>query len=101
MQRFWGIVLMGGSVRYLRPAALAGSQPGKVDSLQGPVLQDRPDTFCHKRFCAWLARNEVAPRLCIQLLAQIFTVIYFAFFILMPWYSKIDKTKPEPKRLTE
>jgi ubiquinol-cytochrome c reductase cytochrome b subunit len=35
------------------------------------------------------------------LLAQIFTVIYFAFFILMPWYSKIDKTRPEPTRVTE
>ncbi len=28
------------------------------------------------------------------------TIIYFAFFILMPWYSKIDKTKPEPERVT-
>ena len=32
--------------------------------------------------------------------ARIFTVIYFAFFILMPWYSKKDKTKPVPKRVT-
>ncbi len=34
------------------------------------------------------------------LLAQILTVIYFAFFICMPIYSKIDKTKPVPTRLT-
>jgi ubiquinol-cytochrome c reductase cytochrome b subunit len=34
------------------------------------------------------------------LAAQIFTVIYFAFFLLMPWYSKMDKTKPEPDRIT-
>ena len=33
-------------------------------------------------------------------LARIFGVIYFAFFLLMPWYSKIDKTKPEPERVT-
>jgi len=32
--------------------------------------------------------------------ARIFTVIYFAFFILMPIYSKKDKTKPVPKRVT-
>jgi ubiquinol-cytochrome c reductase cytochrome b subunit len=32
--------------------------------------------------------------------ARIFTVIYFAFFILMPWYSAKDKTKPVPERLT-
>ena len=30
-----------------------------------------------------------------------FFIVYFAFFILMPWYSKIDKTKPEPKRVTK
>jgi ubiquinol-cytochrome c reductase cytochrome b subunit len=34
------------------------------------------------------------------ILAQVFTVIYFAFFILMPWFTKIDKTKPVPERLT-
>jgi ubiquinol-cytochrome c reductase cytochrome b subunit len=34
------------------------------------------------------------------LLARIFTVIYFAFFILMPWYTSIDKEKPEPARVT-
>lgn len=34
------------------------------------------------------------------LLAQIFSVVYFAFFILMPWYTRIDKTKPVPERVT-
>lgn len=32
--------------------------------------------------------------------ARILTVVYFLFFILMPWYTKIDKEKPEPARLT-
>src|SRR5690606_35718715 len=32
--------------------------------------------------------------------ARIFTLIYFAFFILMPWYSRRDKTKPVPERIT-
>jgi len=31
--------------------------------------------------------------------ARIFTVTYFAFFILMPYYSKRDKTKPVPSRV--
>ena len=34
------------------------------------------------------------------LLAQIFTVIYIAFFLLMPVYSKLDKTKPVPERVS-
>jgi ubiquinol-cytochrome c reductase cytochrome b subunit len=32
--------------------------------------------------------------------ARIFSLVYFAFFILMPWYSKKDKTKPVPERVT-
>jgi ubiquinol-cytochrome c reductase cytochrome b subunit len=32
--------------------------------------------------------------------ARFFTVVYFAFFILMPWYSAIDKTKRVPERVT-
>jgi len=32
--------------------------------------------------------------------AQIGTILYFAFFVLMPWYSKYDKTKPVPERVT-
>ena len=33
------------------------------------------------------------------LLARIFTVLYFLWFVLMPWYTKRDKTKPEPERV--
>jgi ubiquinol-cytochrome c reductase cytochrome b subunit len=33
-------------------------------------------------------------------LARIFSIIYFLFFILMPWYTRADKTKPEPERVT-
>lgn len=32
--------------------------------------------------------------------ARIATVAYFLFFILMPWYTRIDKTKPVPERVT-
>jgi ubiquinol-cytochrome c reductase cytochrome b subunit len=34
------------------------------------------------------------------ILARIFAVGYFAFFLLMPWYSRIDKVKPVPDRVT-
>ena len=33
------------------------------------------------------------------LMARIFTVLYFAFFLLMPYYTTIDKTKPLPERV--
>lgn len=36
-------------------------------------------------------------------LARVFTFLYFAFFILMPWFTseKIEKTKPIPLRLKQ
>ena len=34
------------------------------------------------------------------LMSQLFTLVYFAFFLLMPWYSRADRTKPEPLRVT-
>ena len=33
------------------------------------------------------------------LLARVFSVLYFLFFLLMPWYTSIDKTKPVPERV--
>jgi len=32
--------------------------------------------------------------------ARILTVVYFAYFILMPWYTSVEKTKPVPERVT-
>jgi len=34
------------------------------------------------------------------IVARIFSVVYFSFFALMPWYTKKDKTKPVPERVT-
>ncbi|WP_133510540.1 cytochrome b [Candidatus Thiosymbion oneisti] len=48
---------------------------------------------------AWLGLESVTPAK--TLLAQIFTVLYFLFFLLMPIYSKLDKTKPVPERVTK
>ncbi len=33
--------------------------------------------------------------------AQFFTLVYFSFFFLMPFYSRWDKTKPVPERVTK
>ncbi len=47
----------------------------------------------------WLGMQAVTPLY--SLLAQIFTALYFAFFILMPWFTSIGETKPVPERTTE
>ena len=46
----------------------------------------------------WLGMNPVTPLNTI--LAQIGTVVYFAFFLLMPWFTSIGQTKPLPDRVT-
>ena len=33
-------------------------------------------------------------------LAQICTIFYFVFFLAMPWWSRLDRTKPVPERVT-
>ena len=33
--------------------------------------------------------------------ARVFSFVYFGFLMLMPYYSKIDKTEPLPERLSE
>ena len=47
------------------------------------------------QFGAWLGNADRAT-----VVARIGTAIYFLFFFMMPWYSKIDKCKPEPERVT-
>ena len=32
--------------------------------------------------------------------SQVCTLLYFAFFLLMPWYSRMDRVKPVPARVT-
>jgi ubiquinol-cytochrome c reductase cytochrome b subunit len=48
---------------------------------------------------AWLGLEPATPTKTI--LARVFTLIYFLFFLLMPIYSKLDKTKPVPERVTK
>jgi len=33
------------------------------------------------------------------IVAQVCTAIYFGYFLLMPWYTKVEKTKPVPERV--
>jgi len=48
------------------------------------------------QFGAWMGGADRAT-----VVARIFTVVYFLFFLLMPWYTKKDQTKPVPERLTD
>ena len=47
------------------------------------------------QFGSWMGNADRAT-----VAARVFTLLYFAFFILMPWYTAIDKSKPVPDRVT-
>ncbi|PKO44563.1 MAG: cytochrome b [Betaproteobacteria bacterium HGW-Betaproteobacteria-22] len=47
------------------------------------------------QFGDWLSGADRAT-----VVARFFTVVYFLFFALMPWYTAKDKTKPVPERVT-
>ena len=96
--KIWGIVLMGGSVAIFALLPWLDRSPVKSIRYKGPIFKFALTLFVISVLVlGWLGTKSPTPLY--TLLAQIFTVIYFAFFILMPWYSKIDKTKPEPTRV--
>ena len=95
----WGVVLMGAAIAmfFLLPW---------LD--RSPVLSVRYRSLPFKVALAiflvafftlgYLGMNAPTPAK--TLLAQVCTCIYFAFFILMPWFTSIGKTKPVPDRVT-
>ena len=98
--KLWGIILMGGSVAIFCLLPWLDRSPVKSIRYKGPYFKTALTLFVISVFVlGWLGTKTPTPLY--TTLAQIFTVVYFAFFILMPWYSKIDKTKPEPTRVSE
>jgi ubiquinol-cytochrome c reductase cytochrome b subunit len=105
--KFWGVVVMGGAVIILFFLPWLDYSPVKS-------IRYRPDW--HKYLYAvfvfmflvlgylgiqapgvWgsLAGQDIAQRV-----SQLFTLGYFGFFLLMPWWSRIGEPKPVPERIT-
>ena len=47
------------------------------------------------QFGSWLGNAQRAT-----VTGRIFGTLYFLFFLLMPWYTSRDKTRPVPDRVT-
>ncbi len=96
--KLWGAMLMGGAV--LLPMFLPWLDKSRVKSIRYRGWIYKLSLTCFAiSFVAlgWLGMKPVEP--IYVLAARIFTLIYFAFFLLMPYYSAIDKTKPVPERV--
>ncbi|MES2354541.1 MAG: cytochrome bc complex cytochrome b subunit [Pseudomonadota bacterium] len=97
--QFPGVVVMG--VAVLIFFLLPWLDKGKVKSIRyrGGIYKGWLAAFVIS-FVILGYLGVLPPTFGRTLLARVLTIIYFAFFILMPWYTKIDKTKPEPERVT-
>jgi len=62
------------------PTTVWGQFPASDDSFLGKYILDTKDV------ATWVGRLG--------------TVVYFLFFLLMPWYTARDKCRPEPDRVT-
>ncbi len=74
---------------------------GKVKSIRyrGPIYKIFLTLFVVSFVgLGWLGLMPATPTY--TLISRILAVVYFAFFLLMPWYTKIDKCKHEPDRVT-
>ena len=97
--KLWGIILMGGSVAIICLLPWLDRSPVKSIRYKGTYSKIALTLFVISVFVlGWLGTKTPTPLY--TTLAQIFTVVYFAFFLLMPWYSKKDKCKKEPKRVS-
>lgn len=97
--QFPGVLVMFAAILILFFLPWLDRSPVKSVRYKGPIFKAALAAFAVTFVVlAYLGLKPASPVL--TLLAQIFTALYFAFFLLMPWYSKIDKTKEVPERVT-
>ena len=97
--KVWGVVLMGASVMIFFFLPWLDRSPVKSIRYKGPITKIALALFVIVFFVlGYLGTETVTEGR--TLAAQIGTAVYFLFFFLMPWYSKMDKCRPEPDRVT-
>jgi len=97
--KFWGVVVMGGSVLILffmpwldrSPVKSIRYRPGWHMAIYAVFVV----TFL---ILGWLGTQPPAPIK--NIVSQVGTVLYFGFFLLMPWWSQQGTFKPVPDRVT-
>jgi len=98
--QFPGVLAMGASLLILFFLPWLDRSPVKSIRYRSPIYKWVLGIFVISFIMlGWLGIQSVTPLN--VFLARVFTALYFAFFILMPWYTSIGKTKEVPERLTE
>jgi ubiquinol-cytochrome c reductase cytochrome b subunit len=97
--KFWGFVVMAGAIVIPFGLPWLDRSPVKSIRYKGMISKVMLGLFVVAFFVlGYLGTIPSTPLA--TLAAQIGTAIYFAYFVLMPWYTRIEKTKPVPDRVT-
>jgi ubiquinol-cytochrome c reductase cytochrome b subunit len=97
--KVWGVILMGLAVMIFFLLPWLDGSPVKSIRYKGPLSRIALAVFVVSFLVLGYYGTQPVTDLG-TLLSQFFTLLYFAFFLLMPWYSKRDRTRPVPERVT-
>ncbi|MDD2815319.1 MAG: cytochrome b N-terminal domain-containing protein [Thiotrichaceae bacterium] len=97
--KFLGVVAMGGAVAMLFLLPWLDRSEVKSIRYKGIIFKTALTLFVISFVgLGYLGMQPSTP--VSTLVAQVFSAIYFGFFLLMPLYSQWDQTKPVPERVT-
>ena len=97
--KFWGVVAMGGAIAIL--FVLPWLDRSSVRSMRYKGWYSKIALLIFAICFVILGILGAIPATPGRtLVAQICTALYFAYFILMPWYTRKEKTSPVPERVT-
>ncbi len=97
--KFWGLLVMVGAIAILFVLPWLDRSPVRSMRYKGWYSRIALLLFVVSFIILGvLGTQSVSPAK--TLLAQIMTLVYFAYFILMPWYTRKEKTAPVPERVT-
>ena len=97
--KFWGLVVMAGAI--LIPAAMPWLDRSKVRSIRYKGLLSKfMLAMLVVSFIVLGYLGTTPPSPFATAVAQITTIVYFSYFLLMPWYTTVESTREEPKRVT-
>jgi ubiquinol-cytochrome c reductase cytochrome b subunit len=97
--KVWGVAMMGAATLIFFLLPWLDRSPVKSIRYKGPLSKAALSIFVITFLVLGYYGVQVVTPMG-TIISQIGTLIYFAFFLLMPWYSAMDKTKPEPDRVT-
>lgn len=97
--KVWGVVLMGLSLVLFFFLPWLDRSPVKSIRYRGWMYKTALAVFVVS-FVILGYLGTRSPDGLAKTVAQVCTILYFAFFLLLPWISTYDKTKPVPDRVT-